>query len=94
MTHTGGQNDNESDVLEETTMPFPPQFLADTWYAELDAHLAAYVVKAITEGGDPILGWMQREGGVFVWVGTTHALRTPQVDRDVGDCLRVLNARR
>lgn len=74
-------------------MDLPQQFLGDTWYAELDASLSAYVVKAITDDGDPILGWMQRANGAFVWVGTTHALRTAAIDQAVGACLRTLNAR-
>lgn len=76
------------------TTDLPKQFLGIEWYADLEASIPAYIVRAITADGTPIIGWMQRDNGVFVWIVTNPAVHTTTIAREVGECLATLNARR
>jgi hypothetical protein len=75
-------------------MDLPRQFLGTEWYAELEASRPAYLVRAITEDGDPLIGLIQRDNGAFAWVVTDPQHHTPAIDRAVRECLAILNARR
>jgi hypothetical protein len=75
-------------------MDVPRQFLGAEWYAELEVNLQAYLVRAITDDGDPLIGLIQRENRGFAWVEIDPQHQTPAIDRAVRECLAILNARR